>query len=184
MDALEPVADIGRRSCHCYIAYKRSLGMGFRTEAVSLRAFIKAVGDVDLEAVQPLAFRRFLDGNGPLTAFWFSTYHSLSAFYRYRLVRKYVQKAMASCPSLARKKISPHIIPHTTATHLLRAGVDINTIRAWLGHVSIDTTNIYAEVDLERKAKMLTHTNALITFPATTRPWRDNPTLMDFLRSL
>jgi site-specific recombinase XerC len=41
---------------------------------------------------------------------------------------------------------------HTTATHLLRAGVDINTIRAWLGHVSIDTTNIYAESDLEMKA--------------------------------
>jgi site-specific recombinase XerD len=44
---------------------------------------------------------------------------------------------------------------HTTATHLLRAGVDINTIRAWLGHVSIDTTNIYAETDLEMKAKAL-----------------------------
>jgi len=43
----------------------------------------------------------------------------------------------------------------TTATHFLRAGVDINTIRAWLGHVSIDTTNIYAETDLEMKAKAL-----------------------------
>ena len=47
------------------------------------------------------------------------------------------------------------MIRHTTATHLLRAGVDINTIRAWLGHVSIDTTNVYAEVDLETKAQML-----------------------------
>lgn len=102
----------------------------------------------------------------------------------HRLLRKNAQKAVASCPSLARKRISPHIIRHTTATHLLRAGVDINTIRAWLGHVSIDTTNIYAEVDLERKAKMLTHTNALATSPATARPWKDNPTLMDFLRSL
>ena len=45
------------------------------------------------------------------------------------------------------------MIRHTTAVHLLRAGVDINTIRAWLGHVSLDTTNIYAEVDLEMKAK-------------------------------
>lgn len=41
---------------------------------------------------------------------------------------------------------------HTTAMYLLRAGVDINTIRAWLGHVSLDTTNIYAEIDLETKA--------------------------------
>jgi len=44
---------------------------------------------------------------------------------------------------------------HTTATHLLRAGVDINTIRAWLGHVSLNTTNVYAKVDLEMKAKAL-----------------------------
>lgn len=56
---------------------------------------------------------------------------------------------------MRRKCIGPHTIRHTTAVHLLRAGVDINTIRAWLGHVSLDTTNIYAEVDLEMKAKAL-----------------------------
>jgi site-specific recombinase XerD len=44
---------------------------------------------------------------------------------------------------------------HTTTTHLLRVGIDINPIRAWLGHVPIDTTNIYAETDLEMKAKAL-----------------------------
>ena len=44
---------------------------------------------------------------------------------------------------MAKKRIGPHTIRHTTATHLLRAGVDINTIRAWLGHVSINTTNVY-----------------------------------------
>jgi len=49
----------------------------------------------------------------------------------------------------------PRSSRHTTATHLLRAGVDINTVRAWLGHVSLDTTNIYAEIDLEMKAKAL-----------------------------
>jgi integrase/recombinase XerD len=43
----------------------------------------------------------------------------------------------------------------STATHLLCAGVDINTIRAWLGHVSLDTTNVYAETDLDMKAKAL-----------------------------
>jgi hypothetical protein len=62
--------------------------------------------------------------------------------------------------------------------------VDINTIRAWLGHVSIDTTNIYAEVDLERKAQMLNHTNSLSTPGAPTRSWKDNPSLMAFLRSI
>nr|WP_250866487.1 tyrosine-type recombinase/integrase [Caballeronia sp. INSB1] len=44
---------------------------------------------------------------------------------------------------------------HTTATYLLRAGVDINTIRAWLGHVSLNTTNIYAQIDLEMKSRAL-----------------------------
>ena len=49
------------------------------------------------------------------------------------------------------RKLFVHTIRHTKATHLLRAGVDINTVRARLGHVSLDTTNIYAEIDLEMK---------------------------------
>ncbi len=53
------------------------------------------------------------------------------------------------------KRISPHNIRHTTAVHLLQSGVDINTIRAWLGHVSLETTNVYVEIDLEMKAKAL-----------------------------
>ena len=47
------------------------------------------------------------------------------------------------------------MIRHTSACHLLQAGVDLNTIRAWLGHASLDTTNIYAEIDLEMKAKAM-----------------------------
>jgi integrase/recombinase XerD len=73
---------------------------------------------------------------------------------------------------------------HTTATHLLRAGVDINTIRAWLGHVSIDTTNVYAEVDLETKAKMLAACGSFTSGRARARRWRDDPPLIQFLRSL
>ena len=65
------------------------------------------------------------------------------------MIERYVQRARPTMPSLATKRVSPHTIRHTTATHLLRAGVDINTIRAWLGHVSLNTTNVYAEVDLE-----------------------------------
>jgi hypothetical protein len=61
--------------------------------------------------------------------------------------------------------------------------VDINTIRAWLGHVSIDTTNVYAEVDLETKARMLA-TSSFSPSPTSTRRWRDDPSLMQFLRSL
>ena len=93
-------------------------------------------------------------------------------------------EAVIACPSLAKKAISPHVIRHTTATHLLRAGVDINTIRAWLGHVSIDTTNLYAEVDLETKAQMLAACGSFTAGKVPTRRWRDDPSLMQFLRSL
>jgi len=71
------------------------------------------------------------------------------------LVERHALKATSQYPSLSTKRVSPHVIRHTTASHLLRAGVDINTIRAWLGHVSLNTTNIYAETDLETKAKAL-----------------------------
>jgi hypothetical protein len=59
-----------------------------------------------------------------------------------------------------------------------------NTIRAWLGHVSIDTTNVYAEVDLETKAQMLSTCGSFTAGDAPKRRWRDDPSLMQFLRSL
>jgi site-specific recombinase XerD len=83
-------------------------------------------------------------------------------------------------PSLTQKRVSPHCIRHTTATHLLRSGVDINTIRAWLGHVSLTTTNIYAEIDLEMKAKALAHCEVKDTKRA--KKWRENVGLMTFCR--
>jgi site-specific recombinase XerD len=86
--------------------------------------------------------------------------------------------------ALLRKRVGPHTIRHTTATHLLRSGVDINTIRAWLGHVSIDTTNIYAEVDLESKAQMLAQCASLEPVAKRKTHWRDDTSLMAFLRSL
>ena len=72
---------------------------------------------------------------------------------------------------------------HTCATHLLRAGVDINTIRAWLGHVSLDTTNIYAETDLEMKAAALAHCEVKGN-SKPIKPWRQDTDLMAFLKSL
>ena len=89
---------------------------------------------------------------------------------------------MKDMTSLTTKRVSPHTIRHTTATHLLRAGVDINTIRAWLGHVSLTTTNVYAEVDLEMKAKALE--NCKIKEERPTKSWREDRALMDFLRTL
>ena len=107
----------------------------------------------------------------------------LTRFGVYALVKRHATRAAMEHPALARKEVSPHTIRHTTAMHLLRAGVDINTIRAWLGHVSLRTTNVYAEADLEMKAKALSNCE-IEGCSAPSRPWREDPGLMEFLRSL
>jgi integrase/recombinase XerD len=105
----------------------------------------------------------------------------MTRFGVHNVVTRYARKARDNHPGSRNKRIGPHTIRHTTATHLLRAGVDINTIRAWLGHVSIDTTNIYAESDLQMKARAL----GMCQSVSSWRPrWRDNPDLLQFLAQL
>jgi site-specific recombinase XerD len=67
----------------------------------------------------------------------------------------YAKKATVRVSSIADKRVSPHTIRHTTAVHLLNAGVDIDVIRAWLGHVDVRTTNIYVEINLATKRRAL-----------------------------
>jgi len=106
----------------------------------------------------------------------------LTRFGIHRLVTQYAERASRTVPSMATKRVSPHTIRHTTAVHLLRAGVDINTIRAWLGHVSLDTTHVYAEVDMEMKAKALARVDIS---DLQSRPWRRPlPSLMTFLKTI
>jgi len=107
----------------------------------------------------------------------------LTRFGIHSLVKRYVKKITIQYPSIEKKQVSPHTIRHTTATHLLQAGVDINTIRAWLGHVSINTTNVYVEVDLEMKAKALACCE-VIENKKKSKPWREDKNLMSFLDSL
>ena len=109
--------------------------------------------------------------------------HPITRFGIHAMVERYAAKARKNMPSLASKRLSPHSIRHSTASHLLRAGVDINTIRAWLGHVSLDTTHIYAETDLEMKAKALA-TCEVAGEAKNDKGWREDPQLMRFLRSL
>ena len=99
------------------------------------------------------------------------------------LVKRCAARASARAPSLLNKSVSPHVVRHSTACHLLQAGVDINTIRGWLGHVSLTTTNIYAEIDLATKARALAA--CAVTEEAIARKrWRDQPDLIQFLRTL
>jgi site-specific recombinase XerD len=107
----------------------------------------------------------------------------LTRFGIHTMVKRYARRVSAKLPGLAAKRVCPHSIRHTCATHLLRAGVDINTIRAWLGHVSLDTTNVYAETDLEMKAAALAHCEVRGTSKPAKR-WSQDKGLMAFLQTL
>jgi site-specific recombinase XerD len=136
-----------------------------------------------LWATTATSLTRFVaDRNKNEAVFLGRTNQPLTRFGIHRLVTQYATMASETVPTLATKRVSPHTIRHTTAVHLLRAGVDINTIRAWLGHVSLDTTHIYAEVDLEMKAEAL----AKVDISGLYQPPRQRslPSLMAFLKAL
>ena len=92
-----------------------------------------------------------------------------------------VQAAVKTHPDLAKRRISPHSIRHTTAMHLLQAGVDISVIALWLGHESSETTHQYVEADLAMKERAL----ARLQEPeAKIRRYRASDSLIDFLKTL
>ena len=99
-----------------------------------------------------------------------------------QMVRRRARQATRKIPSRAAKRVTPHTLRHSAATHLLRAGVDLNTIRAWLGHANLQTTTIYAEIDLETKAKAVAACEVPDLAPAPQ--WQKDRNLMAFLRSL
>jgi len=73
----------------------------------------------------------------------------------WKLIHGYFERAAEAMPSLRRKRLTPHCLRHTTAVHLLRAGVEINVIKAWLGHADVSTTSRYLDLDLDKKREAL-----------------------------
>jgi len=71
------------------------------------------------------------------------------------LLQGVVRQAAVNCPSLKKKRVTPHVIRHSTAMGLLQGGVDIAVIALWLGHESIETTHGYVEADLAMKERAL-----------------------------
>jgi integrase/recombinase XerD len=83
--------------------------------------------------------------------------------------------------------VTPHVFRHTAAVHLLEAGVEVNVIRGWLGHVSIGTTNRYAEISLRTKTAALDTCTSPVRAPnggPRKKPWHTDASLMAWLDSL
>lgn len=97
------------------------------------------------------------------------------------LVSKHVATASLQCPSLTRKRVTPHVLRHTAAMELLHAGVDRSMIALWLGHESVETTQIYLDANLALKEEILAKTKPINGKPGRYRP---DDRLLSFLSSL
>jgi integrase/recombinase XerD len=156
----------------CYARTVRILGKGNKVRTCPL-------WPPTIDVLRPL-----IAGRSPAERLFLNRSHQpLTRSGIHALVKRCSKRAQVSAPSLAKKQVGPHVIRHSTASHLLRAGVDLNTIRGWLGHVSIDTTNIYAEIDLDTKARALAACSVDDTH-SPRRSWRQQPGLMQFLHGL
>jgi site-specific recombinase XerD len=103
----------------------------------------------------------------------FAIAHNGGALSRYAvsvLVARHVATARRTCPSLQAKRISPHVLRHTAAMRLLHAGVDSSVIALWLGHESVETTQIYIHADLALKERALDRTTPIGVAPGRYRP--------------
>jgi len=107
---------------------------------------------------------------------------ALTRFGARYILTKYVRRASDRAPTLRKKRIHPHTVRHATALHLLQSGVDLNTVRCWLGHASVVTTNRYVEIDLEAKRAALEGTKAL--YEGTLPPAVRDQSLLQWLESL
>ena len=97
------------------------------------------------------------------------------------LLAKHVAHASMSCPSLRKKHVTPHVLRHSMAMGLLQAGVDRAVIALWLGHESVETTQIYLEANLAMKDEILAKTTPLGGKPGRYRP---DDSLLAFLKKL
>jgi integrase/recombinase XerD len=97
------------------------------------------------------------------------------------LLCKYAEIAKRSCSSLRDKHVTAHVLRHTCAMHLLQAGVDTSVIALWLGHESVETTQIYLHADLSLKERALARTTPNKLAPGRFRP---SDAVLAFLESL
>jgi site-specific recombinase XerD len=135
----------------------------------ALHVFLDQRGDRDLPDA-PL----FLNAHG----------RRLGRFGVVTIVRRYVVAAAKLQPSLAAKRVSPHSLRHTAAMHLLQAGVELNVIKSWLGHVSITTTSQYIEIDMAMKREALERCAPPVPTQSAASPWHSRQDIAQWLEDL
>jgi site-specific recombinase XerD len=197
LDAPDQTSWIGRRD-HAMILLASQTGLR-ASELISLTcgdlrlgtgAHINTVGKGRKHRITPLtnqtvvvmrAWIRERSGRPHDPLFATSTGRPLTRDALEHRLAKLATTAAASCPSLAVKTITPHVLRHTAAMRLLHAGVDTTVIALWLGHEQIQTTQIYLHADLAIKQKALDR-----TAPLTAKPGRYQPTdrVLAFLDAL
>jgi integrase/recombinase XerD len=142
-------------------AHVRCTGKGRKTRCIPLRK----------EVV--IALRHWLrerSGQPAEAVFTNARGQSLSRDGIQYILAQHVTNARAKCPSLKTKRVSPHVLRHSTAMNLLQHGVDRSVIALWLGHESMDTMQIYLHADLELKEKALAKTEPFRGRPGRYRP--------------
>lgn len=112
----------------------------------------------------------------------------LSRFGIYKIVRRHAGPLETPERRTRAGRITPHVFRHTTAVHLLESGVEVNVIRAWLGHVSLETTNRYAEIPARLKEEAVELCSPPVAGPAGNLPrkprWQTDEALLTWLASL
>lgn len=136
--------------------------------------------------------QRLLAEHGPGAApdrsvFTSRKHTALTRFGIYKLVRRYTKQVVKQRSDGRRRHISPHVWRHSTAVHLVEAGVELNVIRAWLGHASLETTNRYAEITIRTKQAALK--KCAVSGGADERIprkplWHTDASLLNWLQSL
>jgi integrase/recombinase XerD len=112
---------------------------------------------------------------------------ALTRFGIYKIIRRYTSHLVKRRSDGRLKAISPHVWRHSTAVHLLEAGVEVNVIRAWLGHASLETTNRYAEITIRAKQAALEKCappGAADKRIPRKPPWQTDAGLLEWLQSL
>lgn len=111
--------------------------------------------------------------------------HALTRFGIYKIVRRHGARFDAD-PAARGRRVTPHVLRHTTAVHMLEAGVELNVIRGWLGHVSLETTNRYAEINIRTKEAALKKCALPMKIHALAckPPWLTDASLIEWLDSL